>query len=156
MGAALSFVLLYLGTVTAVFDMSATVLCGIVTILLVAETGTRLTSCAVAVCTVLCAVLLPDKTVCVLYVTVGGIYPLFRPVAEKLGGVQMWLLKLAAAWISIGLYVASLYIFIPAETGKFLIPVAYALGTACFFLYDILLTRFFILYIRRFRGRFIK
>ena len=44
MGAALSFVLLYLGTVTAVFDMSATVLCGIVTLLLAYEAGTKLSA----------------------------------------------------------------------------------------------------------------
>ncbi len=156
MGAALSFVLLYLGTVTAVFDMSATVLCGIVTLLLAYEAGTKLCACAVAVCTVLCATMLPDKTVCVLYLTVGGVYPLFRPVAERLGGARMYLSKLLAALICIGVYVVSLYVFIPAETGRFLIPRAFTVGVVCFFLYDVLLTRFFILYVRRFSGRIMK
>ena len=154
MGAALSVVLLWLGTVTAVLDMSAVVLCGIVTMLLAEETGVRMSSCSVAVCTVLCAVLLHDKTVCVLYAAVGGFYPLLKPAAEKLGGIRTWLLKLVAIFIFIGLYVLSLYIFVPAEAGKFLIPIAFTLGTACFVLYDVLLTRFFIIYFRRFRGMF--
>ena len=139
MGAALSFVLLYLGTVTVVFDMSASVLCGLVTMFLAAESGRKMSACAVAVCTVLSAVLLPDKTVCVLYLTVGGVYPLFRPVAERLGGARMYLTKLFAAIVCIGVYVASLYIFIPAETGRFLIPIAFTVGVGCFFLYDVLL-----------------
>lgn len=156
MGGALSFVLLYLGTVTAVFDMSAAVLCGVITVFLAAEAGSRMSACAVAVCAILSAALLPDKTVCVLYVTIGGIYPLIKPLAEKFGKIRMWALKLAAAWVSIGLYVGSIYIFLPSETGRWLIPGAFVLGTACFILYDVLLTRFYIIYIRRFRGKFIK
>jgi len=156
MGAALSFVLLYLGYSTAVFDMSASVICGVITVIIAYEAGVRLTTCAIAVCTFLCAVFIEDKTVFVLYLTVGGIYPLVKPLAERFYGPRRIVLKLISAVCAVGLYVASFYIFIPAETGRYLIPIALTAGVFCFFLYDVLLTRAFILYIRRFRGKLIK
>lgn len=152
-GSALSFVLLWFGTAMAVLDMSATVLCGAVTMLLAREAGTRRAACAVAVCFVLSAVLLPDKTVCVLYLAVGGAYPLLRPTAERLGKIRGVTVKVAAALASILLYCASLYIFIPSETGKFLLPIAIMLGGACFFLYDVLLGRFLVMIERRFGSK---
>ena len=154
MCAALSFVLLYLGTSTAVLDMSAAVLCGLITVMLVLEAGVKLTSCAVAVCAVLSLVILPDKTVGILYIMIGGLYPLSKPYAERLRGLRMWILKLIAMEVSIGVYVASIYLFLPSETGKYLIPASLVLGTACFLLYDVLLTRFAIVYFRRFRSLF--
>lgn len=156
MCAALSFVLLYLGTSTAVLDMSAAVLCGLITVFLVMETGARLTSCAIAVCATLSLVILPDKTVGILYILIGGVYPLVKPVAERLRGVRMWVLKLLTMEVSIGIYVGAMYLFIPAETGKYLIPAAFVLGTLCFLLYDVLLTRFAVIYFRRLRGMFKK
>ena len=154
MCAALSFVLLYFGTATAVLDMSASVLCGLITDFLAIEAGLKLTSCAVAVCAVLSLVILPDKTVGILYLMIGGVYPLVKPFAEKFRGVRMWALKLLATEVSIGIYVSAMYLFIPGETGKYLIPAAFVLGTLCFLLYDVLLTRFAIIYFRRLRGMF--
>lgn len=154
MCAALSFVLLYFGTSTAVLDMSAAVLCGLITVFLAIETGVKLTSCAVAVCAVLSLVILPDKTVGILYVMIGGVYPLVKPYAERFRGLRMWALKLLVIEVSIGAYVASLYLFLPSETGKYLIPAALSLGTLCFLLYDVLLTRFTIVYFKRLRGIF--
>ena len=154
MCAALSFVLLYFGTSSGVLDMSAAVLCGLITVLLSIEAGTKLTSCAVAVCAVLSLVILPDKTVGILYIMIGGLYPLVKPYAERFRGARMWVLKLLAAEVSIGVYVAAMYLFIPGETGKYLIPAAFVLGTLCFLLYDVLLTRFAIIYFRRLRGIF--
>lgn len=152
-GSALSFVLLWLGTVTSVLDMSATVLCGLVTYILVEAAGVGRAACSVAVSWVLCAVLLPDKTVCVLYACVGGIYPLIRPYAQKFNGFVRRTLKIAAASLSILLYCASLYLFMPSETGKYLVPAALLLGGACFFLYDVLLDRFLKIYKIRFGGK---
>lgn len=149
-GSALSFVLLWFGTATAVLDMSATVLCGVITALLARECGMRRAACAVAVCFILSAVLLPDKTVCVLYLTVGGVYPLVRPTAQRHGRFFGGAVKTAAALASIALYCASMYIFIPSETGKFLIPAALVLGGACFVLYDVLLGRFLVMLEHRF------
>ncbi len=153
-GSALSFVLLWLGTVTGVLDMSAAVLCGVITHLLVDQAGVRRAACSVAVCCVLCAVLVPDKTVTVLYACVGGIYPLIRPQAQKLGRLARRAVKCIASALSILVYCASLCIFIPSETGKYLIPAALVLGGVCFFLYDVLLERFLMIYRARFcRGK---
>ncbi len=152
-GSALSFVLLWLGTVTGVLDMSAAVLCGVITHLLVDQTGPSRAACSVAVCCVLCAVLVPDKTVPVLYICVGGIYPLIRPRAQKLGRLARRAVKCIAATLSILIYCVSLYIFIPSEAGKYLVPAALVLGGACFFLYDVLLERFLMIYRARFCRR---
>ncbi|MCQ2455877.1 MAG: hypothetical protein MJ096_00820 [Clostridia bacterium] len=152
--AALSFVVLALGTATAVLDMSACVVAGLATVVMMLETDTAHTACAVAVCFILCAVLLPDKTVAALYLMIGGVYPLVKPIADRLRRVPRIAVKLAAAEISIAVYVAMMKIFMPSEVEGYIAIVFFVLGTLCFFLYDVLLSRFRILYEVRLRKMF--
>ena len=152
--AALSFVALALGTATAVLDMSACVVAGLATAVMMRETDTAHAACAVAVCFILCAVLLPDKTVAALYLTVGGVYPFVKPIADRLRRVPRIALKLAVMEASIAVYVVMMKIFMPSEVEGYIALAFFALGTLCFFLYDVLLSRFGIIYELKLRKMF--
>lgn len=154
MCAALSFVLLFFGTFLGVFDMSAVALGGIISMFLVREAGVGFAVLSAAVCTTLSLILLPDKTVGALYLMAGGLYPIVKPLCEQLHGkVLQWTVKVIFFEVTIAVYLLLLRLFMPNEADGFLIPVAVAMGTACLVLYDILLTRFMIIYEVRFRRK---
>lgn len=146
MSAAISFVLLFIGGTSGIFDMSAVALCGLITVIAVTEAGVRLAVGAVAVCSVLTLILLPDKSVGILYIMAGGLYPLAKPAAERFGKILQWVVKIAVAEMIIGIYTAFMMLFMPEEAEGFLVPLAFILGTVCFILYDVLLTRFAAIY----------
>lgn len=149
--ASLSFVILYMGTATGLLDMSAAVLCGVITAMLSEECGWKMASGAVTVCAVLSFVILHDKTVAVLYLLAGGLYPLVKPAADRKGRGTAILIKLTVAVVSILGYGAAVMLFIPSEATKWLFYAGLPLGVLCFALYDVLLTRFAILYRLRLR-----
>lgn len=153
---ALSFVFMYFGGVTGLLDMSAAVLAGLVTVMTVSECGMKMTACSVAACAVLCLALIADKTVGVLYLFTSGVYPLVKPFADRRKRTVAWSIKLAAAVAVILIYIGAIFLFLPSEAGKFIIPVGLVFGTLCFVLYDILLTRFEIIYFARLRRMFLK
>ena len=149
---ALSFAVLYLGTATGVLDMSAAVLCGVITAMMSEECGWKTASGGVAVCTVLSFILLHDKTVAVLYLLAGGLFPLVKPAADRRRRLPSILIKLTVAVLSVLAYGAAVMLFIPSEATKWLLYAGLPLGVLCFALYDVLLTRFAILYRFRLRG----
>lgn len=157
MCAALSFVLLYGGTMTAVLDMSSAVLSGLVTVVLLRECSRRHALCAVGVTFALTFILLHDKTVSVLYLGAGGVYPILKPTLDRVRRKWLsWALKLLCGGVIAGVYVAAIFLFVPAEAAPLLIPAGLFLGIVCILLYDVLLTRFRTVYelrLRRFIGR---
>lgn len=153
---ALSFVFMYLGGVTGLLDMSAAVIAGLVTVMTVSECGMKMTSCSVAACAVLCLVLIADKTVGILYLFTSGVYPMIKPFADRRKKAVAWSIKLATAVSVILIYIGAIFLFIPSEASEFIIPVGLVLGIFCFVLYDILLTRFDIIYFVRLRRMFLK
>lgn len=156
MGAALSFALMYLGVVSGILDMSASVICGVLTLIMLRECGAKLTLISTVVCTVLCAVLIHDKTVWLLYLTVGGLYPLVKGLLDRWNSIISWVLKLAFAVGTALLYILVTLIFIPSAGALMMIPVGVPLAVFCFVLYDVLLTRIAPLYERRIRHLFVK
>ena len=154
--AALSFTIMYLGTLTSILDMTACAVCSCLTLVLYRECGKGATLSAAAVCSVLCFVLLPDKTSAVLYVTVGAAYPLIHAFARRLNRTPAWCLKIVSAICIIMLYVAATFLFIPSEaTVKMIIP-AILLGLPCFIMLDVFLTRLMPLYEFRLRRYIVK
>ena len=153
MCAALSVVLLLLGQALQVFDISAAVLGGIVTASVAVSFGGGYAAGQMLVCTVLSALLLPDKTGAVLYFAVGGVYPLIKPWAEKFR--FPWVIKSATAVLLTGMYAAAFLLLLPSEATETVgvIPIAgICFCLLLFFLYDILLTRL----IRKYGGRIMK
>lgn len=143
MCAALSFVLLYGGTMTGILDMSSAILCGLITTVLLKECSRRHAVCAAVVTFLLTFILLHDKTVAILYITAGGVYPVLKPRLDMIRRkVVSWTLKLLCGILIVSAYIAAVFLFVPAEAAPFLIPAGLTLGVACIILYDVLLSRF--------------
>ena len=152
MCAALSFVILYIGTLTGLLDMSGSILCGLITLIILRECSLKYAVCAAFVTFVLAFILISDKTVAVLYFTAGGTYPIIKPYLDKIRSkVLSWILKVICAVVIVSAYIAAVFLFVPAEASSLLIPAGLTLGIACIILYDVLLTRFEIIYNYRLR-----
>ena len=149
--AALSFTVMYLGTLTSILDMTACAICSALTTVLYRECGRCPTVTAVSVCSVLCFVFLPDKTSAVLYATVGAAYPLVHIFAKKLNRTPARCVKLFTGAVIILLYVGAMLLFVPAEATVKMIAPAMLLGLPCFIMLDVLLTRLMPLYEFRLR-----
>lgn len=154
--AALSFVLLYGGTVTGILDMSSAVLCGLITTVLAIECSRRHAVLSAIVTFVLAFVLIHDKTVAILYIMAGGVYPLIKPCIDKVRLTALkWALRVLSGVLISSAYVGAVFLFIPSEAVPMLVPAGLSLGVLCILLYDVLLNRFIIIYEHRL-SRFIR
>ncbi len=150
--AALSFVLLYLGSTTGVLDFSAAVLGGAVAVVLINEAGAGYAAASVAVCAVLSALFIPDKTVFVLYLTAGGAYPLIKKRAEMLKRPLCRAVKGVAMVLTVLVYLLAMRLFVPSELSEAALPIVIAASFAAVFvlvIYDVFLTRFEAFYLMR-------
>lgn len=151
---ALSFALMYIGTLAVVFDLCAVVLGAIGTAFAVIELRGAWPWLIAAVCSVLCLLLLPDKFAAVEYIILGGVYPIIKEYIERLPKLLQWPLKLVYfnALFTGGMLLAKYVMMINEDWVAFNI-VIYALSNITFIVFDIALTVFISAYLTRFRKR---
>lgn len=153
---ALGVVLLALGSLLQVLDLTMAVLASFLVILAVIELRGRYPYLIYAVTAVLGLLLCPVKTAPVVYLCFAGYYPIIKARLEaKLPRVLCWIIKIVIfnAGLALALFL-SVKIFtvlvVPAVWYYFLLP----LLTGVFILYDIALTRVITAYVLRWRQRF--
>ncbi len=110
---------------------------------------------------ILAILLVPDKEVAVMYTAFFGYYPVIKAVFEKhLPPALSYLLK---AVCFAGAMLSSYYLMIKfmgleldelEEFGAFAVPLLLGMGLVAFILYDFVLTRFVIIYDRKWRKYF--
>ncbi len=151
--AALSVVFLYIGSVS-VLDLSAVVVCALLTMLVVVEAGEKFAWLTAAVTGVLSLLLLPNKLLAVEYIFAGGIYPILKAAMEKLPYWFGWIAKISLLDTMLLLTIAlSKLVFTAGEPFyDFTLPVL-AIGTVFFILFDLALTTCVTAYITRLRKR---
>jgi len=151
--AALSLIFLGVGSVT-VLDLSAVVLCALATMVVFVECGRKLSWIMVAVTGLLALLLLPSKILAVLYIGVGGIYPICKASFEKLRPLFAWPVKLSCfLTMMLAVVVLSKLIF-TAEEPFFEYSWLYVLiGSVFFVLFDLALTTCITFYIVKIRRR---
>ncbi len=142
MCSALSFVLMYVCSVTGIFDLTGIAAAGLVTLVLVIVTDKKYATLSVAVCSLLTLLLVPDKTIGGLYIMAGGIYPLVKPYLERRNRALTFIFKLAV-WVLITMVYSLLcYLLLTAgEIKPFIIAVTVAIALVTAFLYDMILTK---------------
>ncbi len=152
--AGLSFVALYLGTITAVFDLCAAVLGALFVAFAVIEFGGVWPWLVCAVTGVLSFLLLPDKMVGFEYLFLGGVYPILKYFFECRRLLVSWILKLVYfnAALTITLLVAK-FVFPNDEAWQIMGVAAYFLGNGFFVFYDYALTTFISFYFRVLRRK---
>ncbi len=151
----LNVVIMYLGSVIEVLDLSASFLASLACVFAVIEIGGVYPWLTYAVTGVLGLLLLPfPKTVAMIYLLFTGYYPILKAHIERLSRPLAWVVKLAVFHVALtALVVLSTWVFhIPDglfEAGVWV----YLVGNVTFVLYDMALTSLITFYLFRLRKR---
>lgn len=151
----LNIVIMYLGTVIEVLDLSASVVASLACIFAVIEMGGSFPWLIYAVTGVLSLILLPfPKTVAFIYVLFSGYYPILKAHIERLNRPLAWVSKLILFNVALtGLVALSTWV-LHIPDGLFEANVfVYLLGNVTFIIYDIALTGLITTYLRVWRKR---
>lgn len=155
---ALGVVLMSVGSLIEVLDLSTAVLASMLCIYAVIEIRGSYPWMIWLVTSILSLILLPIKTPAVFYALFFGFYPILKEKLEKLSTPVSWTLKLVSFHLCLALIFGVFKLFIPSAlegTGVWwMLAALYALALVCFVLYDIALTRLITFYLFRLRKHF--
>lgn len=160
---ALIVVILWLGSLVEVLDLTTIFICGLFLAFSVIELGGSWKWMIYAASAILATLLLPNKFVALEYVLL-GVTVILKSYFERLPSLPSWVLKFVSFNILFGTVIALFYLVLgmPFEDevlfgitfSAYLIPaLLLILGNICFFLYDILLTRMVSIYYMKYRDR---
>ena len=156
--AALSVVILMLGSLVDVLDITTAVVASVLCIYAVIEMGGFYPWAIWLTTSILAFLLLPMNTPAIFYAMFAGFYPILKEKLEKLKNPISWVLKIVVFHLCLVGMVGLLWLFVPALfviEGMWWLPAAtYALSLVCFVVYDIALTKIITLYLIKFRHRF--
>jgi hypothetical protein len=156
--AALSVVILMLGSLVDVLDITTAVAASVLCIYAVIEMGGFYPWMIWLTTSILAFLLLPMKTPAIFYAMFAGFYPILKEKLEKLKNPISWILKIVVFHGCLAGMVGLLWLFVPAlfvSEGMRWLPMAiYVLSLVCFVVYDIALTKIITLYLIKFRRRF--
>ncbi len=155
---ALGVILMALGGLIEVLDLSAAVLASLFCVYAMIEMGGAYPWGIWLVTSLLSLILLPQKTPAVFYTLFLGYYPILKAYLERLPRWVGWILKLVVFHAALGLIYLVLKLFLPStlETlaGGWMIAAIYGLSLICFVIYDIAVTRLITFYLFRLKKRF--
>ncbi len=151
--ASLVTVLLYLGTVIEVLDLTLCACASLVIVLAVLELGRGFAYSVYATSLVLGLILVPNKFAVGAFAFI-ALYSILKSNIEALKRMWAWILKLLYfnAVLAAALLLAKLVFMLPGLDTFTLITLA-ASGNVAFVLFDIALTRLIMLYIYKLRSR---
>ena len=153
---ALGVIVLALGALVQVLDLSMAVIASLLVVLAVIELGGAYPYLVYAVTAILAMLLIPVKTAPLVYLCFAGYYPIVKAKLERhVRGVLCRLCKIVifyAALVPLAL-IAVKILLIPLPTAPWLYWLP-ALLAPVFVLYDVALTRLITAYLRRWRDRF--
>ncbi len=151
---ALGVVILYLGSVINVLDLTMVAIASLIIFFAVMELGTPYQYLIYAVTSLISVLILPDKVAAVTYLLVGGIYPILKEMLERLHYIIAWILKLSFFNTVLSLIVAAtVYLLNVDDSDVGFSLMFYGLGNLTFVLYDIATTRLITLYLVKLRQR---
>ncbi len=168
--AAIGTVVLLLGSLFQIIDLSMAALASFVCIIAVIELGTGYAWIIYAVVGVLSVILRPSSFAPWVYVAFLGYYPIIKEKFEKLGKVISWILKIATFNVAFSACIAIVYLVMfryignvfeffnlmlgfPGA-GKLVATGLYLFVNFVFIIYDVALTRVISMYIFKLRPRF--
>lgn len=160
---ALSVTLMMLTGVIPFMTYALPLAAGSLLILMVIEINKRWAFVVYAAVSLLSIFVVPDKEAAVFYVAFFGYYPIIKSALEKhLNIVIEWVVKLiifnasTVAGYFFTIYVLGIPFDETGEFGRYGIMIMLALANAVFIAYDVMLTRFITLYLKKFRRSFHK
>lgn len=156
--ASLGVILLAVGSVIDVADISMAVIASLLCIIAVIEYGGSAPWMIFGVTAILSLLLLPNKSPAMFYACFFGFYPILKEKLEKKPRAIAWVLKFVIFNICLAVMIAATLLFFLAPGTVISHPIVIAaVALACeliFILYDIALTRLISFYIFRLQSRF--
>ena len=153
--AALSAVILFLGSALELIDLSAAAVATLFVSFTLFELGTGFAALLWAVTSVASLLLFPSGA-SAFYMAI-GLYPLLKTQLEKLPPIWEWALKMLSANAILAVYVVmgKFVLMLPDEIfSGWLLWAFLALANLCFVLFDVALSRLLTVYTLRWRPRF--
>ncbi len=151
---ALGVILLWLGAVVEVLDLSLAAIASLLTVLGVIEFGGGFPWLVWLATSALSLILLPSKFPALLYLLFAGVYPMAKAIFERRHYILAWVLKLS--FFNTGLLfliaICTWVLKLP-DTGLGFTVVTFAVANLTFVLYDIALGRLILLYMFKLRPR---
>ncbi len=157
---ALGVLILFLGSVVDVLDLTAAMLASILSAVVLIEAGRHWPWLMYAVTAAIALLLLPNKLPAVIF-AMTGYYPIVKQRLERMKSFIPWALKLVLfnALFTVFLLLCSTFfpsvdlLLIPSLSRELNALIAYALGNGVFVLYDIALSKLITYYIFVLRDR---
>lgn len=151
--AALALGMMFIGEFTAL-DLSLLLLCSLITVLTVIETGNKMAWIYAAVTSVLALVILPNKLYAIEYIMFAAVYPILKGYAERLPKWPAFIIKIAVLDLMLlCCVVLGQFVFMVGDEFFSLSVITMAVGTLFFILYDYTLTKCISYYIVKLRKR---
>lgn len=146
-------VVLLLGALTGVLDLTALAVASAVTVFCVIELGGAYPYLVWGVSSICAFLFLPDKFVAVEYFLFAGVYPILKSALGKLPYRWSFIIKLLVfnAVLTICAVVSKYVFMLPDDVGLVLGIPLYLVGNGAFILYDFALTSVTTYYIVRLR-----
>lgn len=153
--AALCIVIMLLGSVITLLDLSCAAAASLIIIFAVIELGGIYPWLIWAVASLLSLMLLPDKFGALVFFAFAGYYPMLKRYFERLPTVLEWAVKLTVFNILLSVIIAcSLFLLELPETEIGFSVMVYAVCNVAFVVFDIALTRLITFYIYKLKDRF--
>lgn len=152
---ALGVVLMYLGAIIEVLDISMACIASMICVVAVIEIGGAYPWLIFAVTGTLSCLLLPQKFAALIYVCLAGYYPMLKCHIERLGSrIAEWFLKILIFNAAMGaMLLLAVLVLSLSEMAKEYIIALFALGNITFVAYDIALSMLIRLYFLKYRKR---
>lgn len=152
---ALGLVILYIGSIIDVMDLSAAAFASILLIAVIAEHGSRDAVLIYAVTSLLSWLLLPNRSPALLYTLFFGYYPMLKLHLDRLGRLWGTILKLLTLNAALALtLLAAHYLFASGADDSTLLWLYFLLFDPAFLLYDVALSRMIRLWVIKLRHLF--
>ncbi|MBQ9773062.1 MAG: hypothetical protein IJW30_00175 [Clostridia bacterium] len=154
---ALSVIILSLGSLIEVVDLSVAVIASLLCVYAVIEIGGIYPWLIWLVTSIVSALLLPTKTPAVFYALLAGYYPILKEKIERLPTLPAYLLKWGVATVAAVAIWGVSVLFLPVLLEGFetlpLLLALYGGMVVVFFIYDFALSSLITFYFRRLRNR---
>lgn len=153
---ALGVVLMYIGAILEVLDISMACIASMICIITLTEIGGIYPWLVYAVTGAISLIILPQKFGALIYVCLAGYYPMLKLFLERIKSrLVSWLLKLIFFNIAMGIMMSlAFFVFMTPGLTKWYIISFFALGNITFVAYDIALSMLMRLYFIKFRRLF--
>ena len=150
----LGALLLYLGSVIEILDLTAGAIASLLVVMAVIEMGGKWPYLIWLVTSALSLILLPNKFIALFYLLFYGAYPILKSKIEKLNSIVSWVLKLVMfnASLAIVIFVTMKVVTLANQNPDLAFTwTVFAVSNFTFVLFDVALSKLITLYLLKLR-----